>query len=243
MRVERAIWKLIILQSLFRGDITPSLAWNAKKNVTIPINIFIIINKLASKIKYWRMVVRGLCSQVTWHPVKTEPRCRSWRTMVVSLDAVTFVKASSMVLSSVYSDCSGGNPRSGAPGSDDGGARRRYPCGHHFWSRCRLDMVLLWGNPQIWVSRVGRWRRVTPLSLVGHHFWSRPWLEVALRWSGVSLSVSTTVRLGGLVPRSLGGGHGLRSVRREEAPSRVIGRIDKVYADLNLEDCLEVRWR
>jgi hypothetical protein len=42
---------------------------------------------------------------------------------------------------------------------------------------------------------------------------------VALRWSDVSLSMSTTVCLGGLVSRSLDGGHGLRCVRRKEAPS------------------------
>jgi hypothetical protein len=109
-----------------------------------------------------------------------------------------------------------GNPRSGAPGSNNGGARRPRTL---FWSRCRLEMVLLWWKPQIWVSRIGRWRRTTPLFLLGASFWSRPWLEVALRWSGMSLSVSTTVRISGLVPRSLDGGHGLRCVRREEAPS------------------------
>jgi hypothetical protein len=49
---------------------------------------------------------------------------------MASLDVVSFMKASSMVLSSFDSDCSRGNPRSGASRSNDGGARRRYPCGH-----------------------------------------------------------------------------------------------------------------
>jgi hypothetical protein len=137
--------------------------------------------------------------------------------MMASSDVVSFMKASSMVLSSFDSDCSGGNPRSGASGSNDGGARRRYPCGHHFWSRCRLEMVLLWGNPRYGSpgSDDGDTRRRS--SCWGHRFWSRPWLEVALRWSGVSLSVSTTVCLGSLVPRSLDGGYGLRCEHREEA--------------------------
>jgi hypothetical protein len=51
----------------------------------------------------------------------------------MSSDVVSFMKASSMVLSSFDLDCSGGNPRSGAFGSNDDGARRRYPCGHHFF--------------------------------------------------------------------------------------------------------------
>jgi hypothetical protein len=42
-----------------------------------------------------------------WHPVKTEPRRRSWRTMTASSDVVSFMKASSMVLASFDLDCSG----------------------------------------------------------------------------------------------------------------------------------------
>jgi hypothetical protein len=52
---------------------------------------------------------------------------KAWRTMTASSDVVSFMKASSMVLSSFDSDYSGGNPRSGASGLNDGGARRRYP--------------------------------------------------------------------------------------------------------------------
>jgi hypothetical protein len=37
------------------------------------------------------------------------------------------MKASSMLLSSFDSGCSGGNPRSGDPGSNDGDARRLAP--------------------------------------------------------------------------------------------------------------------
>jgi hypothetical protein len=131
--------------------------------------------------------------------VKTEPRCRSWRTMMASSDVVSFMKASSMVLSSFDSDRSGGNPRSRASGSNDGGARRRYPCGHHFWSRCRLEMVLLRGKPQIWVSRIGRWRHTTPLFLLGASF-----LEQTLARGGSQVEWRVAFRVENVASRRLG---------------------------------------
>jgi hypothetical protein len=78
-----------------------------------------------------------------------------------------------MVLSSFDSDCSGGNPRSKVSGSNDGGAWRRYPVGIIFGADIRLEMVLLRGKPQIWVSRIERWRRATLLSLVGASFFEQ----------------------------------------------------------------------
>jgi hypothetical protein len=39
-----------------------------------------------------------------------------------------------------------------------------------FGADVRLEMVLLRGKSQIWVSRIGRWRRAMPLSLVGASF-------------------------------------------------------------------------
>jgi hypothetical protein len=48
---------------------------------------------------------------------------------------------------------SGGNPRSGSPGSDDGDARRRSPCwGHRFWSRPWLEVALKWSGVLLSVS-------------------------------------------------------------------------------------------
>jgi hypothetical protein len=41
--------------------------------------------------------------------------------MTASLDVATFMKALSLLFSSLDSGYSGGNPRSGAPESDDGG--------------------------------------------------------------------------------------------------------------------------
>jgi hypothetical protein len=49
--------------------------------------------------------------------------------------------------------CSGGNPRSGPLGSDDGDARRRSPClGHHFLSRPWLKVALRWSGVSLSVS-------------------------------------------------------------------------------------------
>jgi hypothetical protein len=149
-----------------------------------------------------------------------------------------------MVLSSFDLDCSGGNPRSGASGSNDGGARHRYPCGHQFWSRRRLEMVLLLGKPQIWVSRIRRWRRMTPLSLLGESF-----LEQTLARGGSQVEWRVSFRVDNGASWRLGA---VESRQRTWAEMRaqgggtvwryggVIGRIGKVYADLDLEDCLEV---
>jgi hypothetical protein len=84
-------------------------------------------------------------------------------------------------------------------------------------------------------------------ALLAGGIWSRGWLEVALRWSGVPLPVLTTVGLGGMASHRLGGGHGLRCVCREEVPSGAMvvssAGPDKVYVDLNHENCSEVRLR
>jgi hypothetical protein len=161
--------------------------------------------------------------------------------MTVSSDVVSFMKASSMVLSSFDSDCSEGNPRSGASRSNDGGARHRYPCGHHFWSRRRLELVLLRGNPKSGSpgSDDGDARRPSPCW--GHRFWSRPWLEV---WRVIFCVDNASRRLGAAESRrrtwaemrAQGGGavwcHG-----------GIDGRNYGVYADIDLEDCSAVRWR
>jgi hypothetical protein len=42
-------------------------------------------------------------------------------------------------------------------------------------------MVLLQGKPQIWVSRVGRWRRVALFFPCGASFRSRYWLALILK--------------------------------------------------------------
>jgi hypothetical protein len=106
---------------------------------------------------------------------------------------------------------------------------------------------LLWGKPQIWVSRIGRWRRATPLSLVGASF-----LEQTLARGGSQVEWCAYSRVDNVGSwrhgtavsrwrtrvevRAQGGG----AVWRHGG---VIGRIDKVYADLNHEDCSEVRWQ
>jgi hypothetical protein len=98
---------------------------------------------------------------------------------------------------------------------------------------------LLRGKPQIWVSRIGRWRRVVPFFLLEASF-----LEQMLARGGseVEWRASSCVDNGG------SRWHGVvESRRRTQAEVRaqgrhggVIDRIDKVYADLNLEDCSEV---
>jgi hypothetical protein len=45
----------------------------------------------------------------------------------------------------------------------------------------------------IWVSRIGRWRRVAPFSLLGASFLERMLARGALRRSGVVFSAPTTV--------------------------------------------------
>jgi hypothetical protein len=47
--------------------------------------------------------------------------------MIMSLDVTTFAKALSSLFLSLDLGCSGENPRSSAPGSDDGGILRRLP--------------------------------------------------------------------------------------------------------------------
>jgi hypothetical protein len=42
-----------------------------------------------------------------------------WQTMTMYSDVATFVKALSLLFSSLDLDCFGGNPRFGAPGSND----------------------------------------------------------------------------------------------------------------------------
>jgi hypothetical protein len=166
---------------------------------------------------------------------------------MASSDVVSFMKASSMVLSSLNLDCSGGNPRSGASGSNGGGARCRYPCGHHFWSRRWLEMVLLRGKPQIWVFRIGRWWRTTPLSLLEASF-----LEQTLARGGSQVEWHVAFRVNNGASRWLGAAEYRRRTWAEMRAQGggvvwrhggVIGRIGKVYADLDLQDCLEVRWR
>jgi hypothetical protein len=71
-----------------------------------------------------------------WLLVKIVLRPWSWRAMA-TLRVVTFLKASPSQPASTNSCCSGGNPRSGFPGSDDGGATSSfYLLGHRFWSSC-----------------------------------------------------------------------------------------------------------
>jgi hypothetical protein len=106
-------------------------------------------------------------------------------------------------------------------------------------------MVLLWGKPQIWVSQIGRWRRTTPLSLLGASF-----LEQTLARGGSQVEWLVAFRVDNGASRRLGAAE---SRRRTWAEMRaqgggavwhhggVIGRIGKVYADLDLDDFLEVR--
>jgi hypothetical protein len=66
--------------------------------------------------------------------------------------------------------CSGGNPRSGSPGSDDGDARRRSPCwGHHFWSKPWLEVALRWSGVSLSVSTTLHLGGLVPRSLDGGH--------------------------------------------------------------------------
>jgi hypothetical protein len=76
--------------------------------------------------------------------VKTMLRLWSCQAMA-ALGVVTLLKASSSQPSSTRSGCSGGNPRSGDPGLDDGGGRCRDPSlGHHFGAFVSLEVVLRW---------------------------------------------------------------------------------------------------
>jgi hypothetical protein len=104
------------------------------------------------------------------------------------------------------SGCSGGNPRFGAPESNDGGARLPFLRAPFMEWMSAGDGVAL-GDPQRYGAPGSddgdAWSRSFP---VGHRFWSSHWLEVVLRWSGVSLPASTMVGLGGMVPCKLGRG-------------------------------------
>jgi hypothetical protein len=84
--------------------------------------------------------------------------------------------------------CSGVNPRSGSPGSNDGDARHRSPCwGHHFWSRPWLEVALRWSGMSLSVSAV---RHLRGYSAGGvevtewrsqRRLWIGLWLRLSLR--------------------------------------------------------------
>jgi hypothetical protein len=108
-------------------------------------------------------------------------------------------------------------------------------------------MVLLRWKPQIWVSWIGRWRRATPLFLLAASF-----LEQTLARGGFQVEWHVAFRVNNGVSRRLGATESRRRTWAEVRAHRggavwchggVIGRIGKVYADLNHKDCLEVRWR
>jgi hypothetical protein len=164
---------------------------------------------------------------------------------MASSDVVSFMKPSSMVLSSFDSDCSGGNPRSGAFRSNDGGTWHRYPVSIIFgadvgWRWCCSGGNPIFGSPR---SDDGDARRRSPL--LGASF-----LEQTLARGGSQVEWRVAFRVDNGASRRLGAAE---SRRRTWAEMRaqgegavwrhggVIGRIGKVYADLDLEDFLEVR--
>jgi hypothetical protein len=139
--------------------------------------------------------------------------------MTSSSDDVSFVKASSTLLSSFVSGCSRGNPRSGAPGSKNGSARCCYPYrGLHFGAHVDWRWCYSGGNPRSRSPRSenGDARHRSPCW--GHHFWSSHWIVVVLRGSSVSPPTSTMVGFGGVVSWKLDRGCVLCCVRREEEP-------------------------
>jgi hypothetical protein len=89
-----------------------------------------------------------------------------WRCLRV----VTLLKASLLQPSPTRPGCSGGNPRSGSPGSNDSDVQRRSPrWGHHFWSRRWLEVSLRWSGVPLPASTMVGLGGMVPQCLDGGH--------------------------------------------------------------------------
>jgi hypothetical protein len=125
------------------------------------------------------------CLWLVWQSRSRDPLTSPrWRGMVASetepgfghggrwrrLRAVTLLKASLVQPLSPRPGCTGGNPRSGSPGSDNSDAQCPSPCwGHLFWSRCWLEVALRWIGVHLFASITVSLGSVASQSLDGGH--------------------------------------------------------------------------